>query len=139
MTFNEKIDNYMQENNISTLKQLATLSNIPYTTLRDFYEKKSADNSRLSTIRKLSQYMNCSMDYLAYDDITMPSIDNTPDLHIDIGENVDTEKKEFDELELLFDKAKPHLSDDDKETMKFLMQKTINNYEKSKKENKGED
>ncbi len=41
-------------------------------------------------------------------------------------------EKKFDELELLFDKAKPHLSEDDKETMKFLMQKTINNYEKSK-------
>lgn len=43
-------------------------------------------------------------------------------------------KRNFDELELLFDKAKPHLSEDDKETMKFLMQKTINNYEKSKKQ-----
>ncbi len=135
MTFNEKIDNYMQENNISNLKQLAKLSNIPYTTLRDFYDKKSADNSRLSTIRKLSQYMNCSMDYLAYDDITMSIIDNTqPDLHIDIGTNVETNERNFDELELLFDKARPHLSEDDKEMMKFLMQKTINNYEKSKKQ-----
>ncbi len=49
-----------------------------------------------------------------------------------------SENKEntFDELELLFNKAKPHLSEDDKETMKFLMQKTINNYEKSKNQDK---
>lgn len=47
---------------------------------------------------------------------------------------LNNKEKKFDELELLFDKAKPHLSDDDKETMKFLMQKTINNYEKSKKQ-----
>lgn len=46
---------------------------------------------------------------------------------------IEKRNKEFDELELLFNKAKPHLSEDDKETMKFLMQKTINNYEKSKK------
>lgn len=69
MTFNEKIDKFMNENNISNLKQFAKQANIPYTTLRDFYEKKSADNSRLSTIRKLSMYMQCSMDYLAYDNI----------------------------------------------------------------------
>ena len=69
MTFNEKIDKFMKDNNIPNLKKFALLSNIPYTTLRDFYEKKSADNSRLSTIRKLSKYMKCSMDYLAYDDI----------------------------------------------------------------------
>lgn len=100
MTFNEKVDNFMQENNISSLKQLATLSNIPYTTLRDFYEKRSADNSRLSTIRKLSQYMNCTMDYLAYDDIT--------------NINSDKENQKNNEIDnLLFSKAK-ELTDEDK-------------------------
>lgn len=69
MTFNEKIDKFMSENNIANLKQLAKLTDIPYTTLRDFYDKQSADNSRLSTIRKLSKYMNCSMDYLSFDEI----------------------------------------------------------------------
>lgn len=68
MNFNEKVDKYMRENNIKDLKKLAILSNIPYTTLRDFYNKKSADNSRLSTIRKLSEFMNCSLDYLAFDE-----------------------------------------------------------------------
>ena len=68
MNFNDKIDKFMSENNIKDLKKLAVLSDIPYTTLRDFYNKKSADNSRLSTIRKLSEYMDCSLDYLAFDD-----------------------------------------------------------------------
>lgn len=70
MTFNEKIDKFIVENNIPNLKQFALQAGIPYTTLRDFYDKQSADNSRMSTIRKLSKYMHCSMDYLAYDDIT---------------------------------------------------------------------
>ena len=69
MTFNEKIDKFMLENGIANLKQFANLVDIPYTTLRDFYDKQSADNSRLSTIRKLSTYMNCSMDYLSFDEI----------------------------------------------------------------------
>lgn len=72
MTFNEKIDKFMKDNNYN-LKQLAIASDIPYTTLNDFYHKKSADNSRLSTIRKLSKFMNCSMDYLSYDEITEPN------------------------------------------------------------------
>lgn len=68
MDFNEKIDLFMKENNIKDLKQLSTKADIPYTTLRDFYNKRSADNSRLSTIRKLSEYMQCSLDYLAFDE-----------------------------------------------------------------------
>lgn len=40
MTFNEKIDKYMKDNNIPNLKKFAYLANIPYTTLHDFYEKK---------------------------------------------------------------------------------------------------
>lgn len=58
----------MQENGIENIKQLALKANIPYMTLRDLYNKKSSDNSRLSTIRELSKYMNCSIDYLAYDE-----------------------------------------------------------------------
>lgn len=69
MTFNEKIDKFMMENNIENIKQLAMACDIPYTTLNDFYNKQSADNSRLSTIRKLSKYMGCSMDYLSFDEI----------------------------------------------------------------------
>lgn len=125
MTFNEKIDKYMKDNKIDNIKQLASLADIPYTTLRDFYEKQSADNSRLSTIRKLSKYMGCSMDYLAYDDIEDFNYNN-------INEN----NKIFSEVELLFDKAKPHLSPDDKETIKFIMNKTIKNYEENKNNNK---
>ena len=70
MTFNEKIDLFMVENNISDLKSLAKMVDIPYTTLRDIYKKKSAENSRFSTIKKLSSYIGCTLDYLAYDDIT---------------------------------------------------------------------
>ncbi len=93
MTFNEKIDKYMKVNEIPNLKQFALQADIPYTTLRDFYEKQSADNSRLSTIRKLSKYMKCSMDYLAYDDILEPN-----EIKID-GIDIDMEDLPNDDAE----------------------------------------
>lgn len=86
MTFNEKIDLFMSTNNISDLKSLARKVDIPYTTLRDIYKKKSAENSRFSTMKKLSSYIGCTLDYLAYDDIT-----NLNDIR-DIGE-IENEKK----------------------------------------------
>lgn len=70
MTFNEKIDLFMSSNNISDLKSFSKMVDIPYTTLRDIYKKKSVENSRFSTIKKLSLYIGCTLDYLAYDDIT---------------------------------------------------------------------
>ena len=93
MTFNEKIDKYMKVNEIPNLRQFALQADIPYTTLRDFYEKHSADNSRLSTIRKLSKYMKCSMDYLAYDDILEPN-----EIKID-GIDIDMEDLPNDDAE----------------------------------------
>lgn len=83
MTFNDKVEQFMKENNIKDLKSLALQADIPYTTLRDFYNKKSADNSRLSTIRKLSEFMNCSLDYLAFENNL--EFDNTTP--IDTNEN----------------------------------------------------
>lgn len=72
MTFSEKIDKFLENNNIKDPKQLSRLSGVPYSTLMDVYKKQNADNSRLVTIRKLSKYMGCSMDYLAYDEIEDP-------------------------------------------------------------------
>ena len=74
MNFKEKVDFFMKQNSIDNLKHLALKSDIPYTTLRDCYEKDNADNSRMSTIRKLASYMNCTVDYLAYDELESPQL-----------------------------------------------------------------
>ena len=89
MTFNDKVDLFMKINNYDDIKKLALDCDIPYTTLRDFYIKKSADNSRLSTIRKLASFMNCTMDYLTYDDLTLPSQIKLDNLQFDNAEFVD--------------------------------------------------
>ena len=69
-------------------------------------------------IIKLSNYFNIPMDSLVGKDLRNNNNSN------------------LDEIEKLFNKAKPHLSSDDEETIKFIMNKTIKNYEESKnKEN----
>lgn len=67
MNFKDKVDSFMKQNNISNLKQFALQANIPYTTLRDVFNKQDMSNFRISTISKLSTYMNCSIEYLLSD------------------------------------------------------------------------
>lgn len=64
----------MKDNDYKSLKQLALDCNVPYTTLKDFYNKNSPDSSRLSTSKVLAKFMGCTLDYLAYDEITEPTM-----------------------------------------------------------------
>lgn len=66
MTFTEKLDKLMQERHINK-STLAKESGVPYTTIDGLY-KKGSDNIKLSTLRKLSSYFNCSLDYLVDDE-----------------------------------------------------------------------
>ena len=97
MTFNDKIDKFMKDNNYKDLKKLALDANIPYTTLKDFYDKKSADNSRLSTIRKLAKFMGCSMENFANYAILFDKVKDLPKDDLEIINNfVETRKKQID-------------------------------------------
>ena len=73
MTFQEKINKFMVDNKYTSLNKLAKDSKIPYTTLRDFYARPNLDNAVLSTIKKLSEFMKCTLDYLVYDEILDPN------------------------------------------------------------------
>ena len=68
----------------------------------------------------LSTYFNVSIDDLMLKDLRF---------YEDNSENCLSNK-----TQLLFNKTKDILSDDDRATMEFIMQKTINNYEKNKNE-----
>lgn len=67
MSFLTKLDGLMNDRNINK-SQLSKESGVPYTTIDGFY-KKGTENIKLSTLKKLSQYFGCSLDYLADDDI----------------------------------------------------------------------
>lgn len=66
MSFTDKLDALMAEKGINK-SILSKESGIPYTTIAGFYTK-GTDNVKLSTLRKLSSYLECSIDYLADDD-----------------------------------------------------------------------
>ena len=63
MNFLDKLDMLMEEKGINKSK-LARESGIPYTTITSLYERGYKD-IRLGTLKKLSSFFNCSIDYLA--------------------------------------------------------------------------
>ena len=67
MGLTDKLDLLMKERNINKA-ELARESGVPYTTIDGFY-KKGSDNAKLSTLKKLCNYFNCSLDYLADDNV----------------------------------------------------------------------
>ncbi|MBS6295946.1 MAG: helix-turn-helix transcriptional regulator [Dialister sp.] len=72
MSFLIKLDKLMKDKNINK-NQLSKESGVPYTTIDGFY-KKGTENIKLSTLKKLSSYFGCSLDYLADDDISENAI-----------------------------------------------------------------
>ncbi len=69
MSFLNKLEKLMLDKGIENINQLSKETGIPYTTIDGFY-KKGTENIKLSTLRKLSKYFNCSLDFLVDDNIT---------------------------------------------------------------------
>lgn len=81
----------------------------------------------------VSQWESDSREITTEDIIKLSDKFNIP-MDTLIGKDLrNNENNHIDEIERLFNKAKPHLSPDDEETIKFIMNKTIKNYEESKK------
>ena len=72
MSFTDKLERLMKNNGISNKSELSRLSGIPYTTIDGFY-KKGSDNIKLSTLKKLAECLNCSLDYLVDDSTEEPT------------------------------------------------------------------
>lgn len=95
MSFLTKLDKLMKDRNINK-SQLSKESGVPYTTIDGFY-KKGTDNIKLSTLKKLSSYFGCSLDYLADDDISEDAI-NTIAAHHEGEDWTDEELTEIEEF-----------------------------------------
>ena len=67
MSLIKKVEAYLSTNHLKR-SDLARVSSIPYTTIDGLY-KKGAHNIKLSTLRKLAQTMNCTIDYLVSDEL----------------------------------------------------------------------
>ena len=70
MGLTDKLDILMKERNINKA-ELARESGVPYMTIDGFY-KKGSENAKLSTLKKLCSYFDCSLDYLADDNVNEP-------------------------------------------------------------------
>jgi len=66
--FTEKLDKLMGDLKLTKLG-LSKESGVPYTTIVNFYEKGS-ENIKLTTLKKLSDFFNVSLDYLADDELS---------------------------------------------------------------------
>lgn len=64
--FLDVFDKLLKENNLNR-RQFALKSGIPYTTVDGFY-KKGYENIRLTTLRKIADFFNVSLDYLVFGD-----------------------------------------------------------------------
>lgn len=67
MNFLEKLEMLMNYKNINK-RQLSIGSDIPYSTIDNLW-KKGYDNIKLSTLKKLSDYFNVSLDFLVRDEL----------------------------------------------------------------------
>lgn len=70
MTFLEKLDYLMAREKLNK-HTLAQQSGIPYTTIVGFYER-GYGNTKLSTVQKLCEFFDVSLDYLMRDSYTNP-------------------------------------------------------------------
>lgn len=66
MNFIEKLEVLMKEKGITRMG-LAKKSGVPYTTIVNFYEK-GTENIKLSTLKRLSDFFDVSLDFLVDDD-----------------------------------------------------------------------
>ncbi|WP_432353899.1 helix-turn-helix domain-containing protein [Anaerotruncus rubiinfantis] len=77
MNFIEKLD-YLMESRSLNRHSLSQACGIPYTTIDGWY-KKGYEGAKLSTIRKLAEYFNTTLDYLILDSVTDPQHPKDPE------------------------------------------------------------
>ena len=104
MNFIDKLEYEMEKKNIGNLHILSEKCDIPYTTLKGFYDRGTEKIQRL-TLKKLADYFKCTTDYLIYDEINEPS-GTYPEL-IAKDENAQPiENPTLERFQILYDKMK---------------------------------
>lgn len=104
---------YLRQNKGITQKKIADFCNKSDVAIS--YWENGSREPNTSDLAKLSQLFNVPVDELLLKDLRIQNKENS---------------NEFDELELLFKKNKDILTEDDKETIKFLIEKRIREIDK---------
>lgn len=84
MNFIDKLEFLMARYNL-TKSSLSQKSGIPYTTIDGWY-KKGYEGLKLTTLRKLADYFNTSLDYWIQDEITDPNYGKSNGFIVDYDE-----------------------------------------------------
>ena len=113
MNFLEKLDFLLKQKNMNKL-QLSKATVIPYTKIDSFY-KKGYDNIKLSTLLKLSNYFQCTLDYLVDDDAAKKETE--------IPENTKILAELYEVAQTLSEKEQLYLLDTIKSLKKLLNEK----------------
>lgn len=92
MSMIENLDKLLYSKKI-TKAQLSRESGIPYTTIAGFYEK-GTNNVKLSTLKKLAVYFQCSIDFLVSNNIENENVLDFKDFK-NLFKNLNNEEKEL--------------------------------------------
>ncbi len=120
-TFSNRLQKAMQKTGLKQI-DISNKTGIDKTLINKYINGSS--EAKQDNLTRLSQVLGVSEPWLMGYDVTTE--DNSKEIKT---------YKTYDEIDRLYSKAKPHLSPDDEETIKFIMNKTIKNYEESKKNN----
>lgn len=123
MTFLDKLELLMKNKNIKNLHDLSIKSKIPYSTLRGFYSK-GTENIKLPTLKTLAKFFNCSIDYLADDEIIeiKPYGDsNIEEKELELFQKILKENGLLDKNEILTDEKLEHTLEVLKANKKFIL------------------
>ena len=105
---------YLLDNDIITVKTILNLTNNNSPSLVTMW-KNGERQITTKDLLKIANHLGYTVDDLINKDLSK------------INDN------EINKTQILFDKSKDILSDDDRATLEFIMKKTIDNYEKKKK------
>lgn len=90
MDFLNRLKRISKEKNIKNNKQLAEQSGIPYTTIDNFF-RNGFENMKLSTLTRLADFFDCSLDFLIFGEdkkITRPLLNEHVISKIEDNENL---------------------------------------------------
>lgn len=105
---------YLLDNNIITVKTILNLTDNNSPSLVTMW-KNGERQITTKDLLKIANHLGYTIDDLINKDLSKK------------------DENKFNKTQVLFDKTKDILSDDDRATIEFIMRKTIDNYEKNKK------
>lgn len=139
MPVSDFLKDYMLKNGY-TKADISRMSNIPYTTIDGLF-KKGDENTKLSTLKKLAKLIGCTIDDMAFNDVTAsqkespaPSIPLTPRDERQIAADLEKMLAELDNQQDMAAMGGTVEDEDDRALLKTSLEATMRLAKKIAKE-----